>query len=219
MLIASSAKTGRLLHLWVSVPVVLGIVFASIFFFAVLYDTSGLLKFILTGSLTLGLILSVFIAIVQGVRQRYHFGRNTLIIYFVGCFLVQISSGIGMLGSNIIVDQCETFHLEVGNTIVKSLESYYSDRKEYPNSLSELIPQYLQENSVKTCFSIRLDWDNLSSHLDGFYYKKCSSGVTQLSIPEMGTGHFHIYDLDDKQWFTSGGDTLEEWGRVTLCPQ
>jgi hypothetical protein len=216
LIIANLAKKDRLSHQWVSIPIGLGIIFATIFLFSVVSDPSGLIRFILVGSLIIAAVLAVLSAIVQGLRQKRYFGHNALIFYCVGSFLIPISSGVGVFASNIMIDKCEDFHLEIGNTIVNSLESYYSDKKEYPDNLSELIPHYIPDDSINTCYSFGLT-DSSALQFGGFHYKKCSSGITQLSIPEMGTGHFHIYDLNDKKWSISEGDTLEEWSRVTLC--
>ena len=125
---------------------------------------------------------------------------------------------MSFLISNVVVGQCERFHVDSGNIIVSGLESYYSDTKQYPDHLSELVPTNIRKNANKTCYSLRLGQGNISdSQFHGFYYKKCPLGTTQLSIPEMGSGHFRIYDLNDKKWYISQGDTLEEWRRVTLC--
>jgi hypothetical protein len=214
-ILANSTKKDR--YLWVLIPIGLAILFTIMFFLAIVYDSGGTIRFVQIVSLTMAFFLSFLIVANMGVYQRHSFDGNFLTSFFISCLLTITSGGAGVLGSNIIISKCENFHVEVGNIIVNSLEDYYSDRKAYPNNLSELIPQYLHENSIKTCFSIRLGVDDLSSQLEGFYYKKCSAGITQLIIPEMGTRHFHIYDLNDKQWFKSRGNTPEEWGRVTSC--
>jgi hypothetical protein len=218
LLTARFAQNNELSRRWALIPSILIIVFVTVFFLLVVYDSGGFLRFIFTGALVIVTGLSIVIAIVQGVRYRHSFERNTLALYLLSTFLVIISSGIGFLGSNVMIGQCENFHLKTGNIIVNSLENYYSDNKQYPNNLSELVPNYINRGSISTCYSLRLSQGNFSTpQFDGFHYKKCALGTTRLSIPEMGSGQFHIYDLSDKQWYTSGGDTLGIADTVIRC--
>ena len=215
LIIAKIAKKGKLSRIWISLPIGLAVAFVIILFLTVVYDSSGLIRFAVIISLIIASVISLIIAFLQGRKLFKELERNTMSIYFIGSLLTVASSGIAILGSTAIVNKCEAHHLQVGNFIVASLENYLHGNNIYPNSLAELDPKYINQNSILTCYSIRF----ISAPEFGeFHYKKCSSKITQLSIPEMGTGHFHVYDLINKKWYTSGGDTLEEWSRVTRCP-
>ena len=217
-LITRFAKNGKISSNWVLIPASLVMIFVATFFLLVAYDSSGFTRFIFISALKIMTVISVIIAIIQGVRHRHDFGRNTLILYYLSVFLATISSGIGFLGADVIINSCENSHLATGNIIVDSLENYYSENEQYPQNLLALIPKYIPKDSITTCYSIDFLRNKLfTPQFDGFYYKKCPKGTTQLSIPEMGSGHFHIYDLNNKEWYTSSGDTLGEWDRVPNC--
>jgi hypothetical protein len=219
LIITKIAKNGKLSRLWALLPVGLWLGSVFILFLTVIYDSSGLLRTGAIISLIIASVISFVISFLQGRKSIQQFGDNIVSLYFICSLLTVASSGIAILGSNAIINKCEAYHLQVGNTIVASLENYFNDKNNYPSSLAELDPQYIKLNSIFTCYNIRRKLGYISAPEFGeFHYTKCSPQTTRLSIPEMGTGHFHVYDFTEKEWYISNGDPLEEWYRVTHCP-
>jgi hypothetical protein len=219
LIITKIAKKGKLSRLWVLLPVGSWIGSIFILFLTVVYDPSGLIRTAAIISLLIASVISLAVPFLQDRKSIQKFGHNMVSLYFICSLLTVASSGIAILGSSAIINKCEAYHLQVGNTIVASLETYFRDKNNYPSNLAELDPKLIKLDSIFTCYNIRHKLGYISAPKFGeFYYKKCSPKTVQLSIPEMGTGHFHVYDLTEKEWYISNGDPLEERYRVTHCP-
>lgn len=213
--IARIAQKGKLSYIWMLLPVSLTIILTIILSLAAIYDYSGLLWFGIIASLLIASAIALVVAYYQDRKKIAEFGRKMVSLYLIGSFLTITASVSSVAGSFITIRWCEAYHIKAGNIIVASLENYFRDHNNYPNSLSELVPQYIKKESIATCYSL----NSVSpSEFGGFYYKNCSSNIIELSIPTMVTGHFYVYDLIDKKWYSSNNDWLEEWATVTRCP-
>jgi hypothetical protein len=218
LLLAFSIKKNRISHYVFIIPILLFFIFVLLYFFLVVFDSSGFIRFIFTGAVIISTILSVSAAIIQFFYYRQKLKRNVLSIFFISALFVATSGILGRLASGIIIAQCEHYHIATGDIIVRSLESYYNDNKVYPNNFLELLPKYISKDSVKTCYSIPFGQNNLSpTQFEGFYYKKCSQGTTELIIPEMGAGGYHVYDLNEKTWYIYNGEPIDEFRRLINC--
>jgi hypothetical protein len=200
------------------IPILLFFTFVIIYFLLVVFDSSGFIRFIFTLAVVLATILSVMVAIAQIVHYGKKQNRHNSAIFIISAVFIVTSGVTGRLASGIITTQCEEYHLVVGDVIVHSLENYYSDNKVYPNNLLELIPKYINRDSIKTCYSVRFWQENLSlTEFEGFYYKKCLQGRTELIIPGMGSGEYDVYDLSEKTWYVYNGEPIGEFGRLVNC--
>ncbi len=215
LVIARIAKKGKLSYIWMLLPVSLTFIFIMILSLAAIYDYSGLLWFGIITSLLAASVISLVVAYYQDRKKVAEFGRKMISLYLIGSFLTVTSSVSSTAGSFITIGWCESYHIKVGNIIVASLENYFRDHNSYPNSLSELFPQYIKKESITTCYSL----NSISPpEFGGFYYKNCSSNLIELSIPRMVSGHFNVYDLINKKWYSSNNDWLSEQAIVTRCP-
>lgn len=219
-LLAFYIKKNRVSSNVLIIPIVLFFIFVLIYFFLVVFDSSGFTRFIFTGAVIISTIFSISVAIIHFFCYIQKLKRNILSI-FVTCALFITTSGIvGRLASGIIIAQCELYHIAAGDIIIRSLESYYKDADVYPNNLLELIPTYISKGSIRTCYSFQFWQNNLSpAQFEGFYYKKCSQGTTELIIPGMGSGEYHVYDLNAKTWYIYNGEPIDEFRRLINCQE
>jgi hypothetical protein len=218
LLLAFSVKKNRIFPHVLIIPILLFFIFFLIYFFLVVFDSSGFIRVIFTGAVIISTILSVSAAIIQFFYYRQKLKQSVISIFVTSALFVTTSGIAGRLASGVIITQCEHYHIATGNIIVHSLESYYNDNKVYPNNFLELLPQYISKDSVKTCYSVPFGQSNLSpTQFKGFYYKKCSQGTTELIIPEMGAGGYHVYDLNEKTWYIYNGEPIDEFRRLINC--
>ncbi|MBK9923974.1 MAG: hypothetical protein IPP66_01655 [Anaerolineales bacterium] len=219
LLITISVKNNKAPLLWVFIPFGMAIIFTAVFSIVIVYEPSGFVRFMISASTMMGSIIAGIIATVYIVRSWHH-RRSVMVFYIISCVFALISSVFGIKSSNVLINKCEILHEETGNAIAVAISNYYNDKNNFPENLSELVPLYIDNSTIKTCFKLAAVL--YPREYGGYTYMKCSPKIAEfyiqeMNLPEVWLQSYHVYHLDEHEWYLTKRSS--EWAEMPLCPQ
>lgn len=133
-----------------------------------------------------GIIVFIRLRKTKSQRGRY------LAYYLVGSVLILSLPLVPVIGGGMIRGRCDKLNRDVGDTIVVALEAYKETHGEYPQTLDQLVPEYLPAVPTLHCF------DKYEREIE---LVTCTpENVTLLVVPDLAGGWPQRYNLETGEW-------------------
>jgi hypothetical protein len=202
-------------------PVFFFAVYSFVLFLMLIQDPTGGIASIFCLPLMFGSLAALSVAIPLAIFRRKFLDRYLPQYCLAALVLIPLSTPAAIWMSDLLALRCNEFNIHTGNRLVNAIAAYHSAENAYPFRLSDLVPVYIEPGSLTTCYSL---FKGLVSEpvpeWNGFAYKNCYPGVTQINIPHMGYsyGNYFIYDFSLNEWSISDYHDFEkEERRVLEC--
>jgi hypothetical protein len=161
----------------------------------------------------------LLVLIIQSIRTYIKSNKNSLnnkfhfvLAYLINAILFPVFFiSIPSIIASPIGPNCEYKNQDTGEQIVKAIENYHETRIGYPESLNNLVPEFLSSIPKDHCdlFDLR-----------EYRIAKCSNEIILLTIETMPRDQYQRYDIKNDRWSVSPspvGDwyAVDEWD--TIC--
>jgi hypothetical protein len=124
-------------------------------------------------------------------------------LYVAGIFLIPLACSAPFSGTYTVPALCNAWTRHEAHPLTKALEAYQRDHSAYPETLDELVPDYIEEIPSARCFE-PYDWfDSLDypwNRPKKFSISKCGGDVTIITAPTLVYDWLLRYDVSHQQW-------------------
>lgn len=97
------------------------------------------------------LIIGGIIVLARLKKTEPQWGRY-LVYYLVGAILILALPLVPVIGGGMIRNRCDKLNRNEGDTIVVALKAYKEAQGEYPQTLDQLVPEYMTALPALHCF-------------------------------------------------------------------
>ena len=201
----------RLRRIWLAIPFIAMLVVWAIvgpqvlaYSFGGGFGAGSMISMLTFPADCIALILLILGGIILFVRlKRAAQWKRYLVCYLIGTTLILLLPLVPVIGGGMIRSRCDKLNRNEGDTIVVALEAYKATHGQYPQTLDQLVPEYMPALPTLHCFDTYERYNQLGylrSEAEMELVTCTREDVTLLVVPDLAGGWPQRYNLETGKW-------------------